>query len=492
MSSASPLLKWLMSSSVDVVGRVSLQIVGTVLFTRLLPPETFGLAALTMVYVGLLSMVTSALFEEALTQRRIVRKAHFNGALAAVLSLSLSLWGLALLIAPKVLPEGAAMEVAALFPASFYAVILLADGPLSIYTAVARRQQRFQDIALGNLIGLMVGTATGLALAAAGVGVWALLSVQLVARYVNLGVMVLRCKVRLWPRWHPAEVRQLTGFGGWNLAGRLFEGINDTVFQSLVTRHFGLEGNGFLNMAMRIIEPIRGATGAIGHNIAMTYFSRVQADPLKLRSAVEQTITQTSLLLQPVFIGLAVTAPAIILVIAGPGWSMSGPVATALALAGAVASATNFIHSGLSASGRADLGFVSNVLELVVTTAALVLLAPLGLVATGLARLIAWLVDGLYALLAARRVFDLQAIAVLKPLLTVSFSANVMAGCVLLVQLPLQDVSPLLRLLAAIATGAVVYGLLAAHFHRDALMAILRGLRRSPPTEPGTGDETEP
>lgn len=476
MKRSTRLLHWLMSSGADAAGRFALQIVGTVVLTRLLAPELFGLSALTMVYVGVLSASTTALFEEALSQRRIVRKAHFGGALAAVLVIAIGLC--AALNAAVMMLRGATGVASDLLPlVAMCSLLLFVDGPLSIVTAVARRHRRFGDIAAGNFFGVALGTITGIVAAWHGAGVWALLAVPLTARTTNLLIMLWRCPVRLRPTADLAAVRELLPFGGLHLLGRSLETLSDALFQTVVTRLFGLDGNGYLNMANRIVEPIRGATGAIGHNIAMSFFSRVQAQPERLRVAVEQTVGQTALLLQPVFVGLALTAPTIILVIAGPAWAPAAPIAMLLALATGIGGAGNFVHSGLAATGRAGVGVASGALELVATSGLLLLLAPLGPLAIGLARLLAWPLDVVYVSLIGRRAFGLQLSAMLAANGVPLLLALTMAAPVLLLA-SWSSLAPGALLAAQIVAGAVTYGLAVWLFQRDKARALLASLRR--------------
>lgn len=479
MRSASPLLRWLSLSGVDAVGRVLLQIGGTVLFARLLGAESFGLSALVIVYVVAVSTLVTGLFEEALARQLRVRKIHFSAALSAVLALAAALYcGVLLLAALFASAGGTTGEV--LYFAQCYALILFADGPLSIYVAVARRLRRFPDIALGNLLGLAAGTATGLALALAGSGVWGLLAVSFVARFVNLSIVAIRSPVRILPSRRLAPVRPLLRFGGWNLGTRYVMSAGEAVFQSLVTRLFGVEGNGFLNMAMRIVEPVRGATGALAHNIAMAYLTRLQEDPARLSGAVQRTIAESALILQPVFIGLAVTSPLIIEVIAGPSWSASAPIATLTALAAAVASAAGFIHNGLLAKGRAEIGFGFSLVHMTLATVCVAFFAPLGAIAIGLGRLAPRLMDAGGGLLVARRVYGLPAGSILRSLGVTSVCTALMAGAVLIAIAASAALMPLPRLIVAILVGMLVYGASIAVFQRDTVRsAVGRLWRRS-------------
>jgi hypothetical protein len=258
-------------------------------------------------------------------------------------------------------------------------------------------------------VGHLAGTVVGLALALAGVGVWSLLAIRLVGRFSTMLLLVSASPVRIFPRFSLPHLRELSGFAGWSFGSRVVDTITDAVFQALVTRFFGLVGVGYLNMALRIIEPVRGATGSIGHNIAMSFFVRAQDAPKKLRNLVSQTITGTAIVMLPIFIGLAAAGPSIIEVIAGPDWQPSAVLVVLLALGAAITCSTNFHHTGLVAKGRAELAFISSVLEFSVMVCALWLLSGWGLVAAGVARFVAFAVDANYAVLVARKVLNIRA-----------------------------------------------------------------------------------
>lgn len=474
----SPLLKWLTLSGADALGRVLLQITSTMLFARMLGPETFGLSALTIVYVGTISTLVSGLFEEALVQRLRVRKAHFSAALGVVLGLAVVLCALVVLLV-TLIPASQAAPRQALGLAAGYGLILFAEGPLSVYTAMARRLRRFPDIALGNLAGLAAGTAIGLLLAWSGAGVVSLLAVPFVARFTNLTVVATRAPARIVPRLNWGPARQLAEFGRWNLGTRYVAGVGDAVFQSLVTRFFGVEGNGFLNMAMRIVEPVRAATLPVGHNIAMAYFARLQGDTARLSEAVERTVAESSLVLQPIFVGLAVTASLILLVIAGPAWSASVPIAVCLALAAAIFSATSFVHNGVLASGRADVGFGFSLFDVGVTTLAVVLLAPLGLIAAGLARLVSWALDGLAILVVARRLYGLSSLRVVSSVALTSVCTLAMSAAVLWSVERMAPWHALARLTGAVGVGVLVYSACVLCLRRRDVLSVAARLWRS-------------
>ena len=112
--------------------------------------------------------------------------------------------------------------------------------------------------------------------------------------------------------------------------------------------------------------------------------------------------------------------------------------------------------------------------------AALWFLSGWGLVAAGLARLIAFAADAIYSLFAARTVLNLgiwRSAQLIAPLAT---STAVMGIIVFaLGQLEVFSSLPVLRLLAQIVAGVAVYGLLLWGFHRRQFEQALQQLRPS-------------
>ena len=455
---ASPVLRWITSSAADAAGRMLLQLVATMLFTRWLAPEIFGEAALIMVGVGTLSAFVTAPFEEALSQRERVRALHFSSALVTVLVVAALLCAGALsavfLWTPG--PSAARWRDAALF-----SLILFANGPISILTALCRRHRHFSDIALANVVGQAVGTLTGLVLAGClQTGIWALLAVQLVSRFSAMLLLLRLARVRPGLRFSSQHVRALSSFAGWHLAGRGIESLSDAIYQALVSTLFGFTANGYLNIAMRVVEPIRGATGAMGHNIATAFFARAQSSLPRFRNAVNDTVIETTLLLLPVFVGLAVCAPALVAVIAGPSWTPAAPLASCLALGAAIGTLGNFLHSALSAQGRADLGFAAGLLDFLVMAACLIGLRDYGVIAAGLSRVLPYITDLVFVTLASRRVFGLSPAPLYRTLASIGLSNLAMAAAVLLAASASAHLASAASLAVQIATGVGVYVLL--------------------------------
>jgi O-antigen/teichoic acid export membrane protein len=396
MRGLSSLGRWLAASGVDVIGRLLVQILVTLLLARILAPEAFGASALAFSIVGVLQMVVGTPFEEVLVQRAVARKSHFSAALAVtVAACALLLPGTLVLAAPLARLMDVA-DLSVLLPVA--ALLLPLAGVSAIYTALARRHRRFPLIALANLAGHGAGGLAGAILGVMGAGVWSLVAWRIGLALVTALVLIWAQGGVLRPRWRSAALMDLRGFTLVNLADRVVEVLSLALLNVLVNAGLGVVAVGFLNMALRLVEPIRGAVGGIGHNIAFSFFSRAQAHPDRLGRATLATIGEVGMVTAPVFLGLAAVMPVLLPLAAGEGWESAVPIAQALALGAALATPMGFGFSALAALGRPKYGLVSSLLALLALCVVPPLAASLGPLAAGLARMLADGVEVLYLL----------------------------------------------------------------------------------------------
>ncbi|MES1950904.1 polysaccharide biosynthesis protein [Salinisphaera sp. S4-8] len=482
------MLKWLSSSLADAFGRILLKLVTTVVFAYWLSPAVFGRASLTIVIVSLLAIVVTAPFEESLVQRRRIARVHFATALGVVMAGSIALIAatfVAAAVIARFYPSDSELVTLAWLVAGF-SPILLAHAGVAIFTALARRHRAFARIAWSGLAGDAVGVGAGLALVFSGVGVWSLLAVRLVSRFVTLIWLMVDAPVRLRPAWSPRGLGELSGVAGWFFAARCVDKAGDAIFQGIVARLFGLDGAGYLNMALRIIEPVRGPTASVSHNIAMSFFVRAQDAPARLRAAVASTVSHTSIVLLPVFLGLAASAPTVIALLGGERWAAAGPIASGLALASAIGATTHFLMTALAARGEARLCCLALTLEVVAVAVALVMLSPLGLIAIGIARVLSTTVLAGFYLRVARPVFGIDRLAFIASIVPSLINASIMAAAVVAIgRVDGLAQSPAVCLIVQVGAGVLIYTSLALVFQRTLFASVLNALRGRKAGVPG-------
>lgn len=437
-------------------------IAGLVLVARLLGPEHFGTAAMVVLMVEILSLLTGGLFIDAMIQTRTLEREHTNAAfwmniaMTAVLAVALTLGAPAF---ARLMDEP---DVAGMLP--WGALTLLAHACGAVPIALLRRRMRFRDLALRTLVARLASVAVGVGLAWGGFGAWALVAQQMTLHGVGA--------VSLWIMgdWRPgfATTRRHAGellrFAGVWLGAEFVLLIAKPAFQLLIGALYGPATLGLVNLVFRAVETLWGTLFVAVRQLSMSVFARSHHDPEALRALTLRSAELSCFLLLPVFGALAASAHPLIEVVFSRQWLAAVPMFQALAawaMLSAVLSGTTALFTATANDHRR---FLLNLVDVGVGVLALVACSGLGALAVG----VVWNVRALVRLPVqywmVSRIAGFtggQLAAVVAP----PFAAAV--GGVLIgagVELALRgDVPPVVALVAATGSGTLAYlALLAA------------------------------
>ncbi len=466
---------WVGSAGVEAVGRLALLTGSTAVFSRLLTPRDFGVTALVLTFTAVGAVFVGMPFEEALAQRRFLRSAHLRSALGAswiiggaILAVSaLAGWALARFYQEP--------EFALLLPVSMVSIFF--TGHTAILLALARRLRRFNDIAAASLLGHLVGVALSLILAFAGAGLWSLVANRVLISLAIAVILQMRIGFLILPRWSFAPIAELGRFAGLSFLDRLIDNLTYLVFNNVVEAIYGASVLGYVNMAMRLIEPIRGAVAATGHNLAFSFFAPVSRDRRRLGALAETVVSQSALVVAPMFVGMAAVTPVLLPLMAGPGWNDATDIAVCLAIGGAIASPPRLIFTALSASAKPEFALISTIASFVTTIVALIATSMFGPISVGLSRIAGDATRAAFAIgLRSAHLHwpRLGRLAALAP----AWALSGVMGAVVALSAALAPATHKWSLLIfLVALGVVVYGSLLAVFARPTFLRLTGHLR---------------
>lgn len=473
-TSTSRIIGWIGWAGLDAVGRFVLLSVATIVFSRLLDADDFGISAIVLAIVAAAGLMVGAPFEDALAQRRILRRAHLCSALTFGLMVSVGLIALSVPVAPLVAAAFDEPVMELLLPVTMVSVLFSGHGDL--VTARARRMQRFNVISAGNLFSHVVAVPIALVAAFLGAGVWSFIVLRLVQ------VMVRSCWLQ-WEIGYPLQLQlsfrhlaALRRFASFSFFDRITDNFTYLVFNNLVAAFFGLSVLGHVNMAMRLVEPIRGAIVATLHNLIFPHFRRIGYSE-ETAAARDMPIALLAFVTTAVFAGIAAIMPVLLPLIAGPGWEMAVVIGMCLALGCVLVVPVRPIYTSFSAGGRPEFSLVGSVITLSVTSLLLIILRDAQPVAVGAARLTGDAAQALFAVLVPLKHTPWSVGGRLRLLLPAWLVAVGMFAVASAVLFFLQPYGPLLALTGSILAGIVAQAVLMGLFQRPALVQLLNIVR---------------
>jgi O-antigen/teichoic acid export membrane protein len=289
-----------------------------IVLARLLEPTDFGLVGMVTAITGFLSLFREFGLSLAAVQRSEITEEQtstlfwINIAVGIVLCLS------SMAIAPLVASFYREPRLGSIMAVLGLGFVFNAAGVQ--HSALLQRQMRFSELALVDVVSLIVSSVLSLVLAANGFGYW-----SLVAWSVS---QPLTSTIQLWfhASWVPGKPARSVGtgsllrFGGIVTVNSLVVHIAYNLDKVMLGRFWGAEVVGLYGRAYQLITlPTDMITGPIG-GVAISALSRLQDDRKRMWSHFQKGYTLVLAVTVPLSIVCALFAEEIILVMLGPKW----------------------------------------------------------------------------------------------------------------------------------------------------------------------------
>jgi PST family polysaccharide transporter len=440
---------------VELWGRQALNLVVFIVLARLLLPVDFGLVALATVFVALAQVVVDQGLGDALIQRPQITRSHIDTAFWVAMLTGAALTIIGVIAAGPIASVLDQPELAPILQVLSLTFVLSAFS--SIQVALLRRELAFRTLAVRTLAGAAGGGAIGIAMALLGYGAWALVG-QLV------GSAVLSAAMLWWVSpWRPgrqaswAHFRELFTFGVHVVGSDLLTFLNRNTDNLLIGAFLGTTPLGLYAVGYRLLEVSQTVLVNVARKITFPAFSRLQGDRDRMLKAHLKVTRVSSLTIFPSYIGLALIAPELTILVFGAQWSASGIVASILLLSGPALSLRTFNLSLVTATGHPDVAFRFRLIATAVNVAGFAIGVSLGLNAVAAAFAI-----GAYALMPLNLYWTQKYAGVptwtyVAQLLRLVVATGLMAVAMLAARLALGDARPVVLVAVQVAVGAVVF-----------------------------------
>lgn len=350
-------IRWTTTSA---VARAALQIVQVAVLARLLTPEDYGLIAMVGVVLSFAGLFVDLGVNSAFVQRQDVTLEQrsslfwFNIAWGAGLSL------LVITVSPLL---AWVFGDERLTPLVMLSAATFVIGSLGQQVRMAAEKKLdFRAIALLEITAVILGFISALLAAVSGWGVYSLVLGGIVSAISGTAFAWMFLAQGWRPMWRLriAEVKPYLGFGGAMVANNFVNQINMTIDLFLGGRLLGAAQLGLYSVPRNLVLQLQFMVNPIITRVGFPLIAQVQNDVVRVRSIYLKTMNMTASTNAPLYVGIAVFAPDIVVTLLGDGWQSSAPLLRILAVWGFFRSISNPAGSLLFGMGRADLALKWN------------------------------------------------------------------------------------------------------------------------------------
>jgi O-antigen/teichoic acid export membrane protein len=304
--------------------------IGTLaVLARLLDPKDFGLVGMVTALTGVLSIFRDFGLSSATVQRADVT----NDQLSTLFWINTAV-GLLLTVVLWI----AAPIIVILYhePRLFWVTITLSGSFLVNaagvqHSAILQRQMRFTALAAIQIISLVASTAIGVVFAVLGFGYWSLVVMTFALPVVStIGFWLTARWVPRAPRRN-VGVRPMMRFGGAVTLMSILVYAAYNLDKILLGRFWGAEALGIYGRSYQIISiPTENLNGTFSE-IAFATLSRLQDDPVRLRSYFLKGYSLIIAMTVPMTMAIALFPQDLITVVLGAKWNEAAPILRLLA-----------------------------------------------------------------------------------------------------------------------------------------------------------------
>lgn len=303
----------------------------TILVVRLLDPRDYGLFAMSQAVVTALNFLNGYGFATALIQARDVSERRVGQAFGMLLIAALGL--------------AAAQYIAAPYAAAYFgqplvtqmlrvqALIFLSTPFISIPSVMLARQLDFRRQALNNLVCAVAGAGTGLGLAWAGYGPWALVWAP-IAMFTTraIGLTIAWGRVAM-PVFDFRGCGELIGFGTAFTLSQLFWIVQSQADIVIAGRAFAPHQLGLYSEALFLTLIFTGRFLPPLNEVAFPAYAELRNAGKPLGPAFIAGARMIMLVAMPFYVGLSLVAGPLVLTFFGAKWADMVPIAAGLSLA---------------------------------------------------------------------------------------------------------------------------------------------------------------
>lgn len=347
-----------------------IQFLLTIILARLLSPEDYGIIAMPAIFLALAQVLIDSGFANALIRKTDLNDNDLSTAFYFNIVVGLVAYLLLFLASPLIAVFFNTPILSLLLKVTALVVFINSLG--IVQQAVMTKNMDFKTQAIISTLSTIVSGAVGIWMAYNSYGVWSLVFQQISAALIRV--------VMLWllGNWHPLRVWSKESFLYlWTFGNKVvIIGFLDTIYNNVYAFVIGKKYNandlGNYTRAQHFVDmPVNNLNGII-QRVTFPLLSEIQEDNERLGSIYLKIIKITSILINPLMLGLAAMANPLIISLLGEEWIGSVLLFQILCIA-KIWTPFNAINMNLlQVKGRTDLQLKLEIVKKTVITIVLV------------------------------------------------------------------------------------------------------------------------
>ncbi|MFM7487567.1 MAG: lipopolysaccharide biosynthesis protein [Cytophagales bacterium] len=367
-------VKW---NLIEQVGVYSINLVGTVILSRLLMPDQYGLFGMLIVLANFATLVIGMGLGYSVIQNQNLNEKDFSAFFWLNVFLGTAVALLFFLGAPVIATFYHQNELITI--TRWFCVVFIIQGVGSVPQGILIKTVDFKHFAISQITAAFFSYGVAVAMAFSNFGVG-----SLVAQSIFFHVISVSCNLH-FSKWRPSfffafdSIKKIRKFSLNFLSSQIIDFAATNLDAALIGKFFGKRDAGFLGRATALaILPV-SSFGLVLNRTWFTMFSSLQKEKQKLQYRYVQAIKILMLTMIPILVLIGFLSEDVVLLLFGSRWTPIAHYVSILSIFAIVSCFNLFQDSFLVSQGRADLLLKMNLIEKSILIVALLSLLRFGI-----------------------------------------------------------------------------------------------------------------
>ena len=295
----------------------------TLVLARLLTPNDYGTVALLSVFIAISNVLVDAGFGNALVQKKDASQTDFNTVFYISVITAAILYAVLFFAAPAVSRFYSIPDLTPML--RLLAVTVIFHSINGVQSAELNRKMLFKLSFRISWVRVGVSYVTGVSLAYAGLGPWALVWSSIAGGTAGTVArqLVIRWRPTLTFSW--ASARTLFSFGWKMTVGLIVSKLYDSLYAAVVGKCFTKADLAFVHKGNHVASVPMGAVDQTISRVAFPALAKMQGDAERMRGAMRRMIRSSTYLVFPLMAVIAVLADPVVYILFGAKWLPAAP-----------------------------------------------------------------------------------------------------------------------------------------------------------------------
>lgn len=452
-------VKWV---SLSLVATGILGFASTIVLARLLVPEMFGLVSMSNVAINTIGIIREVGFGAAYVQKQY--KCPGEDTLAANTTFfmgcafNIFLFATCFILTPFIGGFFRSIEFEIVFRIMIFSFII------EIFITVPRldlhKKLEFGKVAICEIIRGLSASIIAVTLAIFDFGVWSLVFSHLISKLIfGLSLLALS-SWRLRFEVSVRIMRELFSYGKYIWAFAIISAIGNQLDKAIIGRYFGASNLGYYTIAFKLCALPTSLISKVLNQVTFPVFSKLQSNRDRLKNALVEALSNVSIIVLPMAMGLVAISASLILTLYGKKWLPAIPIINILAFHGMLLSIASINGPVIKAIGKPHVLFYTSIVHQVILATMLFLLKTHGVQGIAYAVLAPMFVSTSIAFYLIKGYLNARYIDFLSPITKTAYAAFSMYLSVKTVQIILDaryNVPSVIHLILSIMIGILAY-----------------------------------